>query len=406
MRLSAVLLFFLAFCRFSFAGGFQVNAQSPRQMGMGHTGTGLLTDASCLFFNPGGAAFLDHRFMVNAGTNLLFHHTEYLEPAPGIYTAYMQPHVGTPFNAYALWHGTTLSAGVGVYTPFGSLAEWPDDWKGQFLIREINLKTIFIQPTVTWKVNDYIGLGAGFVYATGGFEMRQGIPVQDANGNYGEATLNGSAGGYGFNAGLFIHISDNWSAGLSYRSSVNVKVENGDAKFTVPSSLADYFPNTTFSSAIKLPSVLNAGIGYTNDKWKFALDLNYIGWHTYDTLRIDFAEHTDKLSDIRSPRMYHDTYILRGGAQYSLNDKIQLRAGIYYDHTPVKAGYLTPETPDSDRIGVTAGASWTFLQNLSADVSFLYIEAMKRTDTNIETGFSGTYKTRVLSPGIGLNYQF
>jgi long-chain fatty acid transport protein len=391
------------------AGGFQVNAQGQKQMGMGHTGTGLCLDAASIFFNPGAIGFQDSKWMFSAGSTFLIPRTEYLEAAPGTYTATMVHHVGTPFEVYASWHSTKfphLSAGIGVYTPFGSRAEWPGDWKGQFLIREIDLKTIFIQPTVSWKVNDHIGIGVGFVYATGDFSLRKGIPVQDSTGAYGAATLNGAASGIGFNAGIFFKINEKWSAGFSYRSNVNVKVENGTSEFVVPSSLAEYFPNTTFSTSIKLPDVISGGVGYTTDKWKFAVDVNVIGWKSYDTLRIDFATNTDKLEDLHDPRCYKNVFISRIGAQYHLNDHFDLRAGMYYDITPVKDGYLTPETPDANRVGITCGTTIHFGQKFSTDISLLYIEGMKRTDTNLETGFSGTYKSRVVAPGIGLNYSF
>ncbi len=391
------------------AGGFQVNAQGQRQMGMGHCGTGLALDASSIFFNPGALGFLENKWSFNGGSTLLFPRTVYLEPSPGVYTSTMVHHVGTPFEIYASWHSEKcphLSAGVGVYTPFGSRAEWPDDWKGQFLIREIDLKTIFIQPTVSWKVNDRIGIGVGFVYATGDFLLRKGIPVQDSTGKYGEATLNGAASGVGFNAGVFFKANEHWSIGISYRSTVSVKVKDGTADFVVAPSLANYFPATTFSTSIKLPSVTSVGLGYTMGNWKFAADVNVIGWHTYDTLRIDFATNTDKLADVHDARCYKDVFISRIGAQYHVNDHFDFRAGMYYDISPVKNGYLTPETPDANRLGLTCGSTIRFGQKFSIDISLLYIEGMKRTDTNLETGFSGTYKSRVVAPGIGLNYSF
>ncbi len=391
------------------AGGFQVNAQGQKQLGMGHTGTGLCLDASSIFFNPGAMGFLDKKFMISGGTTLLFPRSVYLEPAPGIYTETMVHHVGTPFNLYANWNSekvSSLSVGVGVYTPFGSRAQWPDDWKGQFLIREIDLQTIFIQPTVAWQLNEHIGLGAGFVYATGSFDLRKGIPVQNSSMDYGEAKLHGAASGMGYNAGIYFKANENWSAGISYRSTVNVEVKNGSADFTVPTSLANYFPNNTFSTAIKLPSVINAGIGYSIGKWKFASDVNIIGWHTYDTLRIDFAINTGKLEDVHDARCYKDVFIARVGAQYKLNDHFEFRAGAYYDVSPVKNGYLTPETPDANRLGLTCGTSVHFGEKFSTDISLLYIEGMKRTDTNIQTGFSGTYKSRVIAPSIGVQYNF
>lgn len=400
------ILFFFSMLH---AGGFQINAQGQRQLGMGHTGTGLCLDASSLFFNPGAMGFIDKRFVFSGGTTLLFPRVVYQEPSPGIYSESMVHNVGTPFTIYANWNSekvSALSIGIGIYTPFGSRAQWPDDWKGQFLIREINLKTIFIQPTVSWQINECIGLGLGFVYATGSFGLRKGVPVQNASAEYGEGKLSGAAKGIGFNAGIYFKAKENWSAGLSYRSSVNVEVKNGEAQFTVAPSLAEYFPATTFSTAIKLPAVLSGGLGYSISKWKFAADINVIGWSTYDTLRIDFETNTDKLADINDPRCYKDVFIVRAGAQFQITDHIELLAGAYYDASPVKDGYLTPETPDANRLGFTCGTAIHFFEKFSAAVSLLYIEGLKRTDTNITTGFSGTYKSKVIAPSFGIQYKF
>ena len=388
------------------AGGFQINAQGQRQLGMGHTGTGLLTDGSYIFFNPGAGIFLDRKLTVNTGISLLKPRTVYLEPAPGIYTAEMVHNTGTPFEVYAAYRFGRWAAGIGICTPFGSRAQWPDDWKGQFLIREINLKTIFIQPTVTFRVTDQIGIGAGFVYATGGFSLRKGVPVQNQSAEYGEGVLDGDASGMGYNVGIYFRANNMWSAGISYRSSVTVNVESGSADFTVPNSLAEYFPSTTFNTTLKLPQVLNAGIGCTNGRWKYAADFNYIGWSSYDSLRIDFADNTDKLSDIASAREYRNSWIARIGAEYQINGRFTVRGGTYFDKSPVQDGYLTPETPDADRIGVTCGLSTVISKNFTIDLSCLFVEGMKRTDTNLETQFTGTYKSRLVAPGFAINYMF
>jgi len=390
----------------SFAGGFQVNAQGQRQLGMGHTGTGLLIDGSFVFFNPGAGIFLDRRLTITGGVSLLKPRTVNLEQAPGVYTAEMVHNTGTPFELYATWRFGRWATSVGVYTPFGSRAQWEDGWKGQFMIREINLKTIFVQPTVTFRVNDHVGIGAGFIYATGGFQLRKGVPTQNQSGDYGEGALDGSASGIGYNVGMYFRLNDTWSAGISYRSSVNVEVKNGTANFTVPSSLAEYFPSTTFTTAIKLPQVMNVGVGFSTGAWKIAADVNFVGWSSYDSLRIDFADNTDKLKDIASAREYKNSWIARIGMQYQVNGRLFVRAGFYYDKSPVQDGYLTPETPDADRIGITGGATLVLGKNLSIDLSLLFVEGMKRTDTNLETQFSGTYKSRLFAPGFGFNYQF
>ena len=406
----SICLLLTANYQLAFAGGFQVNLQGQKQTGMGHAGTGLLLDGASLLFNPGATSFIDSLRMVQIGASFVIPRTVYLESSPGVYTSEMVHHVGTPFTLYFVCKikpAHKLNFGLAVYTPFGSRVEWPGDWKGQFLIREMELKTIFIQPTLSYKVNDKIGIGAGFIYATGSFGLKKGVPVQDTLGNYGKATLEGKAAGVGYNAGVYFKPNDKWSFGLDYRSSVKVSVEGGNASFIVPSSLEEYFPVTTFSTTITLPHVLSMGIGFApTEKLKFAFDVNQIGWHVYDTLSFHFADTTAKLQDIHSPRMYKDVFIIRLGAQYHLKENLFVRAGAYYDMSPVQDGYLTPETPDANRIGLTLGASWKASKNCNIDLSLLYIEGMKRSDKNIETEFEGTYKTKAVVPGIAVEFLF
>ncbi len=409
-KLLLAFVFTLFMASVTLAGGFQINLQGQKQTGMGHAGTGLCMDNATILFNPGAMSFLDSLRGFTLGASFIMPRTTYLEPYPGTYTSNIEKNTGTPITLYAVYKfkkTAKWNVGLGVYNPFGSKVQWPDDWKGQFLIREIDLKTFFIQPTVSYKLNDKIGLGVGFVYATGSFALRKGVPIQDTLGNYGEGTLNGKASGYGFNAGIYFKANEKLSIGFDYRSQVNVSVDGGSAEFTVPSSVSNYFPTTTFSTGLSLPQVATLGLGYKfNSKLIVALDVNFIGWKSYDSLIIDFADNTDKLKDIHSAREYQNSYIFRLGAQYELNEKWSARLGAYYDMSPVKAGYLTPETPDADKIGITAGATFKVTKKIFVDASLLYIEGLKRTDTNLETQFGGTYKSKAVVPGIAISYVF
>lgn len=390
------------------AGGFQLNTHGSRQLGMAHTGTGLHLDASSVLFNPGAIAFQQQNWIAAGGVSFIMPRTIYQEPAPGIYHTYMVSHTATPVNLYLSFRpdSSRFAFGLGVYNPYGSRAEWPSDWKGQFIIREISLKTFYIQPTAAVRITDWLSAGAGFVYATGNFSLAKGVPVQNQSGEWGDAELEGDASGFGWNAGIYGKFGEHFSAGITMRSGVAVEVNNGTADFTVPAALADYFPDGTFTTKLKLPSTISAGLGYTNGKWKLALDLNRTGWSSYDTLSIDFAQNTDKLEDVHSARLYKDVFTLRLGAEYVMNEKIQLRAGFYLDQTPVQDGYLTPETPDTDRFGITAGSTYNFNEHFCVNLFYLYTQGGQRSDTNLETGFSGKYQTKVNSFGAGIACSF
>ena len=382
-----------------------------RQLGMGHTGTSMVHGASCSFFNPGGLSFVNSRFDIDVSAHFLFARTTYSELAPGQYYTSNVPGVGTPFSAYAMWKpaaDSKLAIGFGVYTPFGSRVRYEDDWKGQFLLREMSLKTFYYQPTVSYKIGDKIGVGAGLVIASGDFTLRRGVPVQGQDEAYGEATLSGGAMAFGYNAGVFYDLNDRWDIGVSFRSGVTVQVDDGMASFVVPSALEEFFPSGTFKAGLNLPYTGSLGISYTSvsEKFKIALDVNMVGWKAYDSLVIDFDQNTDKLDDLRSARHYENSPILRLGAEYYVNDNWTARVGGYYDMTPVQDGYLTPETPDANKWGITAGASLQTESGFGADLAVLFIEGTRREDTNLETQFSGSWKARALSVGVGLHYKF
>jgi len=391
-----------------FAGGFQVNLQGNRSAGMGHTGTGLRLGAASGFFNPGALAFSGTEVLI--GINLISAHVGYREFAPGVYEANNTNPLGTPFHGYValrISEDSPFVFGLGVYTPFGSSISYDDDWKGQFLLREMGLRAIFYQGTIAYQVNEKLGIGAGYVFATGDFELRRGVPLQDMDGEYGEVNLSGSGIGHGFNVGVFYEVAENVSLGASYRSGVSVQLEEGQARFTVPSVLdGTAFPSTSFTTGLNLPSVFNFGVGIkASDKLTLAFDLNYVGWSSYDTLAFDFQDNTEQLEDTKSPRRYRNVAILRAGAEYELNESLQLRGGVYYDFTPVQDGYMTPETPDMDKIGLSVGASYA-INNFQIDASFMYILGGERQDVNLESQFAGTWSSTAFIPGISFSYKF
>ena len=392
---------------FIYSQGFQVNFQGQKQQGMGSAGAALPQDGASLFFNPGSAVFVKENAITVAITpvfgNTLF------EEANTYESARTNSPMGTPFSAYALYKlkkDGKLSLGLAAYTPFGSTIQWEDAWEGRFAITRLELKSIFIQPTVSYKITDYLGFGAGFVYCNGKVNLQKDIPVMDAEGTYGHAELAGKAQGFGFNAGIYLEPAENWSVGLTYKSQVNMAVTDGAVTFTVPTSLEPNFPSGKFSSSLPLPQVLTLGFAWKlNEKLAFALDINRVGWSAYDTLAFDYEQNTSSLSDTKSARNYKNTYAFRLGAQYKVINNLTTRVGLAYGLTPVPDGFVTPETPDANRINVTGGLGYLLGNHFEFDASLLFTK-LSRTDTNLETNLSGTFTTIVLAPGLAIIYKF
>lgn len=388
------------------AQGYQVNLQGQFQQGMGGAGTALMYDASALFFNPAGASFVN-RSEVTVGMTPTFASGEFTEDNTNA-TANTTSPVGTPFSAYGLFQlkdSSRLKLGLAVYTPFGSTVEWEEGWVGRFALTRLQLRAIFFQPTVSFRITDKIGIGAGFVYSYGAVNLQKDLPLQFQDGTYASAELAGTGHGFGYNVGLYFEPIKSLSFGLTYRSQVNMAISDGTATFTVPSSLEEKFPSGTFASSLPLPQVLTFGVGFKpTDQLGIALDVNYVGWNAYDTLAFDYATNTESLEDTKSARKYENALAFRLGGYYNVTTDLSIRLGLAYAMTPVQDGYVTPETPDANRINYTAGLGYTLGEKFQLDFSILYTQ-VKREDSNLETGLSGKFKTQVIAPGLSVTYN-
>jgi long-chain fatty acid transport protein len=392
----------------SFGAGYQLNLQGLRQIAMGGGGTAWPWDASTIFYNPGGLSFLEG-MQAYGSVSVVIPRTQFIDASTGI-SERMSNQTFTPFNLYVggtLPSVSRLGIGVGVYTPFGTGTRWDDNFSGRFISQEINLQAIFVQPTVSYRITDNISIGAGFIYAFGKVDLRRGIPVQDQSGREGQAQLEGKADGIGYNVGINLKATDALHFGISYRSQVDMDVENGTANFNVPASVQANFPNTSFTSTLPLPEVLSIGVGYKPlERLTMQLDFNLVGWQAYDTLGFNYAQNTASLQDTRAPRLYKNTMAVRLGGNYQATDKLGLMAGTAYDPSPARDNYISPDLPDANRIILSGGFSFKPVEKLTILGAVEYSTSEKRQGTYSEANFSGTYQSKAIIPSIGVTYDF
>ncbi|WP_129716064.1 OmpP1/FadL family transporter [Pedobacter sp. SYP-B3415] len=388
-----------------FAQSFQVNLQGQKQIGMAGAGTGLALDEASVFFNPGAVSFLKKNG-VQAGISPLFLKTAFRAAGSDV-TEYNKSKLATPLEAYATFGSPEgkLRFGIGIYTPFGGAMHWDENWTGKFTVTSLDLQAIFVQPTVSYKLTDWLGIGAGFVYANGKVDLRRALPITRADGSSATAQLEGHSHNFGWNAGIFADAGSGLTFGITHRSKVDATVKDGDARFEVPDALRSTFP-TTFNATLNLPATTSLGIGYkVSEQTTLALDVNWVQWHRYKTLAFDY-DNNARIPDTESPRNYKDAGALRLGGQHEIDNKFVVRAGVGYAITPVREGYVTPEVPDADRWLLSAGLGYKPDERFQIDLSFLYENVKSRTETNLETNLSGTFKTAAYIPGISLSYKW
>eukprot|EP00657_Telonema_sp_P-1_P008992 TRINITY_DN3183_c0_g1_i2.p1 TRINITY_DN3183_c0_g1~~TRINITY_DN3183_c0_g1_i2.p1 ORF type:complete len:269 (+),score=-34.80 TRINITY_DN3183_c0_g1_i2:118-924(+) len=262
-------------------------------------------------------------------------------------------------------------------------------------------------------IRDRLSFGGGPIYVTGSVEFNRNLnrTLTDLEGNRSEVTVDASGvNSWGWVASAMFNPTDKLRIGATYRSEITLEAEEGDATFeNIPNSPLTPFSNTTFDAAMPLPAEMTVGMSYDFcEKWTFAFDFNRTFWGVYESLDIDFADPA--IPDSFNKRNYKNASVYRFGMQYDATKMFTLRAGYYFDESPVQDGYFAPETPRNDSNNFTAGLTVNLGERLQIDASFLYShfkEVNASYNYYLESGvaapFRGTYKTNAFVPGLGLS---
>ncbi len=366
-------------------------------------------DASTLFYNPGGLARMKS-LQAYGSVQFILPRVEYMNQSTGQVERTVNS-TFTPFNIYV--GGTVKGAdrlgfGVGVYTPFGSGTKWDNNWTGRYVTQSIYLQSVFIQPTIAYRICDEVSIGAGVVFATGHTEITRALPVQNQTGEDGHADLKGSAKGMGYNVGISLKASDRLHFGISYRSRVDMRVKDGDVNFSnLPVAAAASFPNTSFDATLPLPEVLSVGAAWKPlERFTVQVDFNLVGWKAYDSLAFNYGDEVNGSKRSSVARLYENRLAARIGGHYQATDALAIMMGAAYDPSPVRDGYVSPDLPDANRVVLTAGLSLKLAKSLNLLAAVEYVSSEKRNASYDEAAFSGKYQTKAVTPGIGLTYDF
>ena len=388
----------------TYPGGFQINMLSMKATSMAGVQTGFGRDASSVFHNPGAMTFQEYS-QIAAGMVFSSPSTSYLSPYTGNYNAANQLY--TPFHIYGLGILNERSAiGISINTPYHIRSKWDSDWPGKYILTQSNSKAVYYQPTFSYKLNDHLGAGLGAIIAYGRTQITKSLPKASQQGDI-EMELDGKSLGFGFNLGLFYQPSEEFSAGINYRSAVKMNVNKGEASFSnVPVSEAGFYPDGTgFETSYTLPSM--ATIGATvrvTRELHICADISYTFWSVYDTLSYTFND-TPSL-DFGIGRFYDNSFAFRVGAQYKASDRIDLRAGAAFDQSPVPSNHLYPDDPDNDRFMFSLGGTVRFNEKFSVDIAYMLQNIKEHETSNVETGFDGSFKSLNNIFGFTLNYHF
>jgi long-chain fatty acid transport protein len=371
------------------ASGYALREQSGSLLGQAFAGeNAYAADPSIIFFNPAGMSALDGT-RVSVGASFIFPNIEFNND--GSTTALGPNILGTDEggdigenalvpSVYAMTSFGDFRIGIGVNSPFGLSTEYEDGSIPRFAALDSSLRTINVNPVVSYRVAPWLALGVGAQIQRTDARLTNaaffGAPGE------GDVELQADDVGYGFTAGALITPRAGTQIGIGFRSSVNHTLD-GDVKINPPVGGS---VKLDASADLDTPESLGVSLSQqVTDRLSLSGTVEWTNWSRFDELRVEFD--TPGRPDSVTEEQWNDTYFFSLGADYKLTDKFTVRGGVAYDQSPVSDKFRTARLPDEDRYWIAIGGTYAVTDAISIDAGYTHIFVK---NASVNEGFNVT----------------
>lgn len=412
----------------AFAGGMALTTQNGSQIGIGYSGGAAAEDASTVYFNPAGLAFLDQGGVAATATWVKFDTaftntgstTAGVIPTPGRNSgdAGQDRLIPTAYMAYPL--SKTVVLGAGVSAPYGLATEYPSDWVGRYHALKSELVTINATLAASIKLTPQLSIGLGIDHQTADAELSNaldlglagyvaGIPGFAPGSADAVVNIEGDDARTGFNIGVLYEIADGTRVGVHYRSRMEHELR-GKARFTgVAAPFAPVFADQAASAPLALPEVYSLSFVHAfSPDLSVTADWSMWAWSCFESLSVDFENPATP--DFVQIHDWKNASIYSVGARWQKNEQLTLRAGLVYNETPVpNESRRTARIPDSDRTWLCFGAGWQFNAEIRGEIGYAHLFFKDATIANDDGAghlLVGRYESSADILSAQLNWSF
>jgi len=390
------------------AGGLFFYEVGTADVGLASAGYGARAqDASTILTNPAGMTRLQGNQFLGAG-QLLWSNTKFsigsgtsagLGGSDGGYAAGSNGWFpgGSAFYSYSV--SPRLKLGVAVAGNFGAALKYDDDWVGRYYVQQTSMLGMSILPSIAYKVNDKLSLGASVNAMYGIYKnqvainipdaLRPGVvvPIQRASGD-AQLKIKDETWGWGANLGLLYEADKNTRFGLVWTSQVDLDFSD-NAQFTNLGNLGTTLQsrgllNPTISVGIKVPqTVMGSFTTQLNDRWALLGSVGWQQWSKFGQVQLGL-DNALTSTNLTTSIPFKDTWHGALGAQYQMNQAWQLNFGVAYDSGFQNGSQVSPLLPVNSawRFGFGAQNQLSKTAHWGFSLEYLYGGTL---DTNIQS---------------------
>ncbi len=399
--------------------GFKLPEQGAKAMGMSMAWTAQANDPSAIYYNPAGITQLEGMHLLIGGTLIDARGSTFqgfVKPPPTIAPpgalfptneSGKDQEFFAPVAYYTMQAGDKIFLGIGINAPFGLSRTYSPDFTGPpsqtgnvaLDTQHAQLQTVVVNPTVAYKINDYISIGAGVDYMHAKAELDRVLAPRV------KFHLDGDGDAWNWNAGILVTPGYNLRLAVSYRNGYDMEI-TGDA--------TAFGGKTGGKTDVNMADILVAAVAYQTEKFTIEFDYDYTFWSDFENLDIKLDSPIIAPSPPFPPgtgipafnpqrKDWDDVAAYRLGMRYNFSSSCYGSAGIFYDENPIPEATLGSELPDSDRRGFSLGAGFR-IKDIDVDISYIYFDYRDRRVNNSK--YNGTWSNLARLYSLNLSYAF
>ncbi len=376
------------------AVGFRLPHQDPEAIARGDAFTATADNPSAIYYNPAGITQLKGD-NIRVGIYAISADTEFTSPssATAKTDASLQP-VPQLYYVHS-FTDTPISAGLGIYAPYGLSLDWGNNSPFNTVAESGNLTYLCFNPVIAWKIHRTLSIAIGPTINYSQAEFKRAIGVLPGD----QFKFNGDDTSVGFNAGILWQPHPMWSFGINYRSATTL-----DYQGTSSTSPTPPFPASTSSSAsINFPQFVIGGISFRpTANWNLEFDLDWTEWNDVKNITVKNTAFGDQTI----PLYYRSSFIYEFGITRQLGKGYFASVGYIYNENSSPDANFNPLIPDADlHLGSVGfghhGQHWDW----AIAYHFAYGERTVSNDTSNPLA-NGTYKTFNNALNVAATFKF
>jgi len=363
------------------AGALWLYEEATPDMGVASAGRqAAAQDASTASGNPAGMTRLD-RSQAEGGFLGIYPESKFKVQETDVSgggvgnAGYFTP-AGTLYYVHSLSPDLKLGLGIGSY--MGAGLDYGDSWAGRYYAEKVSLTTAAINPTVGYRVNPWLSIGAGLNFVYGDISAQTAINTIAEPGD-GRLKYNDSDVGYGFNAGVLFEVSPQTRFGVTYISEVQLNFKDEPKFQNISGSGIEALLRASglLDSDLKinwnLPQQVALGV-YQEVTQDLALvaTVNWQDWSRFGSAEISVPDGNTDNTKLK----WKDTYHVGLGAYYRVAQPWLLMVGWAYDTSPISSAKdRSPALPVDRQFRYAAGVQYEWNKDMALGFAYTLIDA-------------------------------